>query len=51
MEIGQYAIKSVNLTLRLCSLQCICSDVDPINKQINIAVQMCSLIGCLGLMA
>lgn len=48
MEIGQYAIK--NLTLRPCSLQCICSDFNPINKE-NIAVQMCSLIGCLGLMA
>lgn len=44
MEIGQYGIKSVNLTLRPCSLQSICSDFSPINKQ-NIAVQMSSLIG------
>lgn len=44
MEIGQYAIKSVNLTLRPCSLQSICSNFNLINKQ-NIAVQMCSLIG------
>lgn len=50
MEIGQYAIRSVNLTLRPCSLQCICSHFNPIKKQ-NIAVKMCSLIGCLGLMA
>lgn len=44
MEIGQYGIRSVNLTLRPCSLQSICSDFSPINKQ-NIAVQMRSLIG------
>lgn len=36
MEIGQYAVQSVNLTLGLWSLQCFCSDLDLTNKQ-NIA--------------
>lgn len=53
MEIGQCAITSVNLRLRLCSLQCISSDLDLINKQ-NIAsadVQFDRLLGSDGLRA
>lgn len=36
MKIGQRAIRSVNFRLRLCSLQCVSSNLDPINQQ-NIA--------------